>query len=224
MPNIIDLTGKRFSRLVAISYERKGKRTFWLCRCDCGESHTVETYGLRRGNTKSCGCWNRERASKENRTHGESNTQLYRVYRTMIDRCEREKNRAYSGYGGRGIKVCKRWRESFEAFKIDMGPRPFRHTIERINNDGNYEPSNCKWATYKEQAANRRNHGGHHGYVMHEHNGKRMPMKDWVAEVGVPEVTIRKRMRSGYPFSVAISSVNLRYGTEIQSRRRKSPA
>lgn len=217
MGKLLDITGLRFGRLTALSYRRMGKRTYWDCVCDCGNRHAAETNLLRRGNIKSCGCWNKERSSIENRTHGETKTRLYRIWRAMIDRCERKKSAAYKNYGGRGIKVCERWREDFLAFKEDMGVPAKGLSIDRINNDGNYEPSNCRWADYKTQSLNKRSN------VLYELNGRKMPMKMWAEEIGIPEITIRKRLQSGVPFAIAVSPKNLRYGSYLRSARQKLP-
>jgi hypothetical protein len=152
-PKPRDIRNQRFDRLVAISYVTPER---WLCICDCGTSKVVIGSDLRRGKIRSCGCILRElkKTGDLRRTHGASNTPEYRTWSSMINRCNNPKTSYFHRYGGRGIAVCSRWRESFENFFVDMGTRPPGKTIDRIRVDGNYEPSNCRWATALEQAAN----------------------------------------------------------------------
>jgi len=156
-----DLTGKTFGRLTAILISsRIKKRVKWLCRCSCGNEVEVRGSSLTDGNTASCGCLIREsmsRVGKSNRTHGMSRTPEYRAWARMIHRCYEPADIKYHLYGGRGITVCERWRYSFENFLSDMGSKPSHDlSLDRRESDGNYEPSNCRWATDSEQNKNRR--------------------------------------------------------------------
>jgi hypothetical protein len=152
---IMMVAGERNARLEAISFvecERSGQ-AHWLFRCDCGQAVIARVGAVRSGNTVSCGCQKIESATR----HGMSRSPEYRAWRAMIDRCANPENKSFHNYGARGIKVCKRW-QRFEKFIADMGVRPSSaHSIDRFpDNDGDYEPLNCRWATWIQQAKNRR--------------------------------------------------------------------
>lgn len=179
------IEGKKFGKLTTISIAYNKNGTYWNCKCECGNEAIVYVGKLTTGYTRSCGC-----LVGTSGTHKQSKTTEYRIWTNMKTRCYNPNNRWFHRYGGRGIVMCDRWLQSFENFLTDMGPRPSRaHTIERLNNDGNYEPSNCKWATFNEQAVNRSNTRT----VMI--NGVRMNIRDAANALGIKYHTYYCRLR-----------------------------
>jgi hypothetical protein len=193
--------GAVFGRLTVIakSARKDGKNTFWDCLCLCGGSNTVTTTRLRSGHTSSCGCWGHECEI----AHADSMRQPFprerRIWYGMVARCTNPDNSAYKWYGARGITVCKRWQESFEAFMEDMGPSNGLE-IDRIENDGPYCSNNCRWTTRLINSNNRRSN------VFVEHNGKALTHAQWARIGGIKYGTFRSRIvKSGWDISRALT-------------------
>lgn len=205
-----DLLGQRFGRLAVIA---EGNRAAdghirWRCLCDCGEETMVNGRCLTTGSTISCGCYRSEYVARKNFKHGAAkrsgSTTEYEIWTGMIKRCTDSNCEAYPDYGGRGIVVCRAWRESFKAFAEDMGQRPsLNHSIERKNNAGNYEPANCVWATRDVQANNKRSN------VLVTYRGKTLTCKQMWEAYAVPSVTysiFHRRIREGWDTAKALFS------------------
>lgn len=158
MSTKIDLTNQRFGRLVALedAGHNSSNKTVWKCLCDCGNIHYATTSDLRRGDSTSCGCFHKEQLGNRRRKHGYSNTKLYKTWKNIRARCNNPNEPNYPRYGGRGIKVCDEWNDfiNFKAWSESNNYNPSL-SIDRINNDGNYEPSNCRWVDKTTQIRNR---------------------------------------------------------------------
>ena len=172
MGKFIDITGQTFGRLTALDHTRlEGrKEIYWRCSCQCGGSKYVMGQNLRTGKIQSCGCLLRETTAKRRRTHGQSRalpgskaSPEYRAWTAMRERCNYPKAAGYKNYGERGIRVCQEWMENFQAFFDHIGPRPSpKHSVDRIDNEGHYEPGNVRWATRAEQQRNTRRYKERH--------------------------------------------------------------
>lgn len=189
----LNLTGKRFGKLVAIKTAGKTKNGayLWKCKCDCGNEIIANVGNLKNGHTKSCGCLRVDRCKTNFTKHGLEHTRLYGIWSDMRLRCYDEKNIAYHRYGGMGITICDEWKNDVKAFYDWATANGYKDslTIDRIDNDGNYCPENCRWATVKEQASNRRSN------ILVTHNGKTQTMKKWANEVGTPYKVVWARMQ-----------------------------
>ena len=198
-----NITGKQFGRLTAISRAKNARgRTRWNCVCECGNKVIITTKSLSNGDTKSCGCYKVELATKQNTTHGLSkiHRKTMRLWSMMKDRCYNINNKSYHDYGGRGITVCEQWINSFASFYHDMGDRPTGKTLDRINNDGAYSPSNCKWSTYHEQGHNKRNN------VFITHKGVTLTHCQWSNVLGGNDRLVSVRISRGWDDERAVTT------------------
>lgn len=196
MRKIIDLTGCRFGKLTVLmpsGVDSSGHYT-WLCECDCGNMKTINGDSLRRGLTTSCGCITYK--------HGDTDSKLYRRWQTMRRRCYDSNKREYGQYGGRGIQVCDRWCD-FSLFKDDVTSLPHAeepgYTLDRIDNDGNYEPENIRWATRTTQANNRRSN------VTITYNGESHTLSEWSRKLGINYYKLRQRLKLGWSIERAFA-------------------
>lgn len=201
-PNTKNLTGRVFTYLTVlgvIDFDAK-HRPIWICRCKCGNLVRAITNALTSGNTKSCKCWQKEQASRTKTTHGHAKTPEYVAWKTMRARCNRQTVQSFSNYGGRGIQVCDRWND-FALFIEDMGWRPSpNHTVERRDNDGNYTPENCYWASRTVQSRNKRT------TLRIAYQGKTQPLAQWCEELKYPYGLIYHRLHRGWSPERAFST------------------
>ncbi len=194
-----DLTGLKFGRWLVLG--RAGTRPsglrYWRCQCECGVLREVYQCSLTKGLSHSCGCWQSYKAAIMHYEHGYASRShrnpTYTAWASMKARCFNVKNKRYDRYGGRGITICARWHDSFEAFLADMGERPTRyHSLERIDNDGTYSAENCRWATSTEQARNRRSSR------LVTFKGETKTIAEWAQTTGINEGTIGSRLANGW--------------------------
>lgn len=208
----INHTGRVYGRLTVLRYIGSLKRrSRWECQCECGNVISVVAQSLLIGQTKSCGCYRREVTIERETTHGYSKTAIYNIWAGIVGRCTNPNNDAYDRYGGRGITVCVGWR-SFENFHSDMGERPSKQSIDRINNNGGYwcghcddctsqgHPPNCRWATSKEQGNNRRK------LRLLTYKNETLTMTHWAERTGLSVLTIFKRLERGWSIEKTLST------------------
>lgn len=195
---VIDETGNRYGRLVVL--KRAGYRernATWHCKCDCGNHCVTTGTKLRLGRKRSCGCLIRDTVT----THGLTNTPEYHAWTIMKQRCTNPNNANYPRWGGRGISVCARWLTSFENFYADMGPRPDPdRSLDRRDNDGDYTPENCRWATRSQQGQNKRNN------VLLTHRGITQCLAAWSRDVDLDEKVLSKRLQLGWSDGRALTT------------------
>lgn len=200
--NFKDLTGQVFNRLTILERAENDKHggAMWKCLCECGNITTIRGAHIKNGRIKSCGCLNKEiRATPKYFTHGLSKSPEYTTWYSMKARCYNPKTRGFEHYGGRGISICKKWKNSFISFYKDMGQRPSaKHSIERINNEEGYSPENCCWATQQEQNNNMRRS---HKITV---RGQTKTMSEWAHSVGINKATLYSRITCGWSPEKAI--------------------
>lgn len=197
-----DLSGRRFGRLVVVGLtgERAPRGLTWFCLCDCGGCNRVTRADLTRGKVRSCGCLQTEQRARGNFRHGMKRSPEYGIWCTLKARCLNPNVKCWPRYGGRGIRVCERWAESFAAFLADVGSRPGPgYSIDRIDNTGNYEPGNVRWVTAEEQSNNRRNNH------LVDFDGRRQTIAQWAREYGVSQFRLQSRLASGWPVWAALT-------------------
>ena len=211
-PRLRDIAGQRYSKLLALEFAgyktlSHCRKSLWRCRCDCGNEVIVAYVHLVAADTKSCGCI----VGKHKTTHGATGTAEFRCWEAMLRRCRDPNHDCYSSYGGRGIQVCERWLK-FENFIADMGKRPSpKHSLDRKNNDGHYEPSNCRWATDIVQSNNRRSSR------RIEFNGESLTMAEWERRVGLKPGMLFRRLQANWPIAEALNPT-LRQGQRVYRR------
>ncbi len=208
----INLVGRMFGRMRVESYGGvKNEQSWWNCKCECGELLSISAGRLNSGVSRSCGCLKRDKCIERSTKHKLSFSPSYQPWHHMRARCRNKSDDGYHRYGGRGIKVCKRWYESLEDFCSDMGPRPNGTSIDRMDNNGHYSCGecdeckengwimNCRWGTYMEQANNTSRN------VLIEYNGKIRTISQWARILGIEQTTLRGRIRSGWSKELALT-------------------
>jgi len=193
--NFINIIGQKFNKLTVISRapDKQKWKPIYNCLCDCGNKVIVYNYNLKNNHTTSCGCHQKRVASKKNRTHYLTGSTEYRTWANMKNRCYNTRSKRFNDWGGRGIKVCDRWIDSFENFLEDMGKKPTpQHSIDRIDNNGNYTPSNCKWSTTIEQSNNKNNN------VVLEYKGRKLTISEWSRVTKITDKVLYSRISKGW--------------------------
>lgn len=221
-PEINGIYGRLTAQRPLNAKPRQASHQLWLCLCACGTEAVVRADHLLSGHTSSCGCVQREIAAVIHTTHGHSlegtRSPTYQSWRSMRERCEIAAHPHYQRYGGRGIRVCERWLgpEGFANFLRDMGERPSgKHSIDRIDNEGNYEPSNCKWSTMAQQHQNRSTN------VNLTYNGKTQCLSAWAEETGIGISTLRARLQRGLSEEEVLTLSTDRWGRHVYARASK---
>jgi len=194
---LIDLSGQVFNRLTVIKCAGQNKRReyLWHCKCECGKDKITTSYHLKSGKCRSCGC--------AAGTHHKCRTPEYRTWNGMVNRCHNTKNGSYHRYGARGISVCDSWRWSFENFLKDMGEKPAdEYSIDRVDNEGDYTKENCRWATKREQANNRRS-----SYNI-THDGVTLTQIQWARRLKINQPTLSRWLKNGMSFKDVIAHIS----------------
>lgn len=218
MPAFCDLKGLVFSRWLVIAKSNIAGRTQWECKCECGVVRPVLSSSLISGKSKSCGCLNKEKASERltlrMKTHGLSRTAAYASWSSMVKRCTNKKNNEWENYGGRGIGICDRWKNSFENFLEDMGNPPPGMSIDRINNDLGYSKENCRWATRTEQNRNKRS------CRQISFNGETKGFGEWAEHYCIDRRKLYSRViNCGWSFDKAVSTALQEKIADVRTRK-----
>lgn len=218
--SIIDLTNQVFDRWKVLKFVGTNnlRASQWLCACDCGTERIVSSNSLRSGQSKSCGCFNIERTKITHTTHNMTRSNTYLSWVSMLQRCNNPRDKRYKDYGGRGIKVCKKWqgKNGFINFLKDMGERPKEKTLDRIKNNKGYYKKNCKWSSRYEQSQNKRN------VKLFTFNNKTQSLMSFSREFNVPYSTLRNRIfKLKMPIELALNTkgkiINEKVGKNIRS-------
>lgn len=209
MSRVKNIIGKTFGRLYVIKYvfSNKNKKRIYLCQCSCGKRKNVIGANLLKGSSKSCGCLFIELLIKRRYKHGLSKTTEHNIWTLMKARCNTKKGIPFKNYGKRGIKVCSKWKNSFEHFYKDMGPRPSKlYSLDRIDNNKGYFKENCRWATRKEQNNNTRSN------IIITYKGISKSISNWAHYLGVNRETIASRIRYGFPIESILNPNTIPHG------------
>lgn len=209
MDRATDLTGREFGRWVVVEkIGFRNRRTWWFCKCQCGTQRAVRSGNLTSGKSLSCGCLQRELASQKFTTHGLGGSSALAAIKSAISRYTKKNYQGWEHYGGRGIKVCERWMNDPTLFVADMGEPAPGMSIERVDVNGDYEPSNCTWADVKTQSRNRTSNR------IIEYNGEKKCLAEWSELIGIKQTTIDERMKRGWTVKEA-------FETPVGSPRRR---
>lgn len=202
--NFKNLAGQKFGRLTVIEHlgSSNDNQALWLCKCDCGNEKIVKGHNLIKGNTKSCGCLKNEMSRERLKKHGKSRTRLYDIWIAIKQRCYNPKNDRYKSYGGRGITVCDEWLNDFQAFYDWAMTNGYKDdlTIDRIDVNGNYEPSNCRWITNLQQQQNKRN-----SFIV-EYKGRKITISQLARENNIKPNVLYGRIKNGWSIEKAVTT------------------
>lgn len=207
MSALKDLTGQKFGRLTVVHRGNSHRlpcgqvQTMWICMCDCGNLTTVNTGNLRTGKVVSCGCYNKEKSHISYPKHGKSRDRIYGIWAGIKKRCNLSSNPSYQYYGGRGITICDEWNSNFTLFYEWAIAHGYQDglSIDRINQDGNYEPNNCRWVSMKKQENNRRNN------ILLTFEGETHTLSEWAEIKGIKYTTLNHRIKNGWTVERALT-------------------
>lgn len=215
MPKLLGVTpGQRFGRLLTVKFCGGSKHPVWRCVCDCGKTTSASATQLSRASKRSCGCLRRELTSTRSTKHALSRSKVYNTWIRIKARCFNKKCVDFPNYGGRGITMCREWEESFERFLADVGFPPSKHhSIDRIDNNGNYEPGNCRWAIQRVQVNNTRANR----FVTYK--GQHKTLADWARKLGLPYGGLQHRLNRDWPVDEAFERPFRGHGVAVSYRR-----